>query len=504
MRRVLTALALAAVAAGLGFASLAGADGGETVEVDAIFDSAGFLVAGEEVRIAGAPVGTITDLQLTDDFKARVTMEIDSDFAPFRADADCTIQPQSLIGDRFIQCAPGTSAAPALEAEDGNPPTVPVENTHTPVDLDVVLSTFDEPARDRFAIILSTLGAGVAGRSEELEELIRRSNPALGETKLLLDEIVAERKRIGSLVDESDEILAQLAARKDRVGAFIESGAEATAATAAEQDNLRATIRNLPPLLREVEPSLDRVREIAREGEPVLADLQESAPALDRVLAELPAFAREGRPALAALGNASSRGVKAVKAARPQVPRLANLSSQARRAAPLLSDLLVSSRDAGVIENAQRFLYNAARTAGWFDSVSHLAGAYVFFSSACSLVSPIPVAGCDSHFASYDGPAAQKAPWLTADGGSGKPGRTSALGEMLEGGRDAIDLPDGAPEPPAESGGAGDGGEVPAPGAPAPGGSGTPPAPGSGGSTTTPAGPVGKAVSDLLDFLTAN
>lgn len=504
-------LALLTGAAALAAASLAGADGeGGTVRVDAIFDSSGFLVTDEEVRIAGAPVGTITGLELTDDYKARVAMEIDAAFAPFRADADCTIQPQSLIGDRFVECTPGTAGAPELSSEDGYPPTVPVENTHTPVDLDLVLSTFDKPTRARLGIILSSLGAGAAGRSEELEEVIRRSNPALGETKKLLEIVSSERRRIGSLVDESDRILAELAGRKDRIGDFVDASAEATAATAAERTGLEATIRNLPPLLRELEPSLDRVREIARDGEPVLSDLQGSADSLDRVLAELPAFAREGRPALAALGSAAERGKETVRAAKPQVHRLDALIDQARDAAPLISELLVSIRDAGALEGLQRFIYNAARTVARFDDVSHLAGAYLFFSSLCSLVTPIPIAGCDAHWDSFDRPAARRASWLAPEAAGGS--RKSALGELLEGGREAIGLPGGA--------GSGSG----SPGIPAPGNPGAPgggPGPGGGGGGGAPPAPGGQtpaptpgpgsgapakpnAIRDLLDFLTGS
>lgn len=505
MRR-LAVLTLLIAAAALGGASLAGAEGeSDTVRVDAIFDSSGFLVEDEEVRIAGAPVGTITGLELTDDYKARVTMEIDGAFAPFHADADCTIQPQSLIGDRFVQCTPGTAGAPELTGQDGFPPTVPVENTHTPVDLDLVLSTFDEPTRARLGIIFSSLGAGAAGRSHELEEIIRRSNPALGETKKLLEIVSSERRRIGSLVDESDRILAALAARKERIGDFVDEAAEATAATAAERTGLEASVRNLPPLLRELRPSLDRVREIARDGEPVLSDLQGSADSLDRVLSELPAFSREGLPALSALGSAAERGQKTVRAAKPQVRRLGSLVEEARDAAPLISQLLVSTRDAGAIENLQRFVYNAARTVARFDDVSHVAGAYVFFSSLCSLVTPVPVAGCDAHFDSFDGPAARRTSWLDPRAGDGA--RASALGDLLEGGRDGIGLPgsgsgsgsDGAPAPqipgaPTGGGGSGAGPEAPggAPPAPAPG----QPAP------ATPAKP--NAIGDLLDFLTGS
>ena len=38
------------------------------------------------------------------------------------------------------------------------------------------------PYRERFRLIISELGAGLAGRPEDLNEVIRRAHPALRET----------------------------------------------------------------------------------------------------------------------------------------------------------------------------------------------------------------------------------------------------------------------------------------------------------------------------------
>ena len=41
-----------------------------------------FLIPGQDVKIAGARVGAVIDVQLTPDHKARVEMEVDERFAP--------------------------------------------------------------------------------------------------------------------------------------------------------------------------------------------------------------------------------------------------------------------------------------------------------------------------------------------------------------------------------------------------------------------------------------
>jgi ABC-type transporter Mla subunit MlaD len=67
--------------------------------VRAIFDNASTIVPGEDVKIAGVPVGVISDMDVTDDNQAAVTLRVDNeDFIPWKQDASCTIRAQGLIG----------------------------------------------------------------------------------------------------------------------------------------------------------------------------------------------------------------------------------------------------------------------------------------------------------------------------------------------------------------------------------------------------------------------
>src|SRR6187401_245041 len=117
MKRVLLVLATGAASA---VATLGAGCSEPSYRVDAIFDSTANLIPGQDVKIAGARVGRVSDIHLTDERKARVEMDVEQGFAPFRADAECTIRPQSLIGEKFIECHPGTPDRPPLaEGDDG-------------------------------------------------------------------------------------------------------------------------------------------------------------------------------------------------------------------------------------------------------------------------------------------------------------------------------------------------------------------------------------------------
>ena len=98
-------------------------------------------------------------------------------FDDFREDAKCTIRPQSLIGEKLRRvhadpAAPRRASAPPpplREIPEGEPGEgqhlLPVERTSKPVDLDLINNITRLPQRQRLAIILNELGAGVAGRA---------------------------------------------------------------------------------------------------------------------------------------------------------------------------------------------------------------------------------------------------------------------------------------------------------------------------------------------------
>src|SRR5215213_4899884 len=158
-------------------------DDGDTYRVRAIFDSASFLVPGEDVKVAGVKVGTIEELDVTTDNKAAIVLRIDDPaYRDFKDDAFCTIRLQSLIGEKFVACEPtqpksgNSEPAPSLRKithGDGEGQyLLPVSNTSAPVDLDMLNNIMQLPERQRFAIIINELGVGLAGNGKQLNKVI--------------------------------------------------------------------------------------------------------------------------------------------------------------------------------------------------------------------------------------------------------------------------------------------------------------------------------------------
>src|SRR5215211_5155051 len=93
MRRiaVLIATLLAAVAAWI--TTTAGADDSHTYKIE-MYNAFG-LVSGSDVRIAGVNAGTVTDLGITPDKRALLTVETSGPLGVLGKDTQCSSEPQS-------------------------------------------------------------------------------------------------------------------------------------------------------------------------------------------------------------------------------------------------------------------------------------------------------------------------------------------------------------------------------------------------------------------------
>ena len=379
-----------------------GAGGTEpTHRVDAVFDSTANLIPGQDVKIAGARVGSVDDIHLTRERKARVEMEIEEGFAPFRADAECTIRPQSLIGEKFIQCHPGTADRPPLEDGEDGAPTVPLEQTHSPVDLDLVFAALRRPYSQRLAIILNELGTGMAGRADDLNAAIRRANPALQEVNDVLRILGRDRAALGRVVDQSDRVIAELARRRGSVTSFIERSDRVAREVAGRRAELGQVIERLPPLLDELEPTADRLAALASDATPTLRDLRRAAPGAEALLEDFDPVADAARPALKRLAETSEVGRRAVRAARPVAAKLKPVAAILPPIAELAAKLQESLRDSGAIEGLQLYVFYGAGAQARFDQFSHILPSYQI-AGPCQQYARKPVPECDAHFQGLD------------------------------------------------------------------------------------------------------
>src|SRR5215211_6068360 len=125
MRRI-SFIALAVLSAVWAVAAVAGADDSHTYRIQ-MYNAFG-LVNGSDVRVAGVNAGSVTALDVDDQKRAVLTVELSGPVSVLGEETRCSSEPQSLIAEYFLDCRP---KGPPLE-DNGEIPASHVRQTVQP------------------------------------------------------------------------------------------------------------------------------------------------------------------------------------------------------------------------------------------------------------------------------------------------------------------------------------------------------------------------------------
>ena len=339
MRRVLLVILILA-GAGAYVLTASGAkkdDGGNQFTVE--FDNAFGLVKGGDIKVAGVRAGKISKLRLDKKtHKALIDFKLtEKGFGDLREDSTCESRPQSLIGEYFVDCTPGKSAQKLKPGA-----TIPVERTTSTIPADLLANVMRRPYRERLRIILDELGAGVGGRSDDLNETIRRASPALRETDKVLDVLARQNQVLKNLTSNADVVIGDLADNKKDVGRFVKETEDVATTSAERRRDIAAGLQRLPSFLRELRPTMAELGATADASTPYLRDLNASAGQLRRFLEDLGPFAESSRVNVRTLAKTADKARPAIASAKPTV---AELTKTTEHAPELANNLAIVLKD---------------------------------------------------------------------------------------------------------------------------------------------------------------
>ena len=299
---------------------------GKTYEL--LFDNAFGLTEGGDFKVAGVRAGQTSKFKVTKvDGRPLALVEAEvtePGLADLRRDARCEIRPQSLIGEYFVDCQPGTSDE---KLPDGG--RLPVEQTSSTIAIDLVNDIMRRPFRERFRLIVGELGAGLAGRPDDLSDVLRRAHPALRETSETLRILGRQTGTIEKFIGDAQTVVSALEDRKRDVSRFVREAGNTAAISASRREELGETFRRLPAFLGELEPYMNSLGDLTEAQTPVLRDLESASDELDTFLTRLRPFTDEGLPAFKALGEMSVVGRRAVRKTTEEVRELRRLGENA-------------------------------------------------------------------------------------------------------------------------------------------------------------------------------
>ena len=361
-------LATAALIAAVALVALAMFGGGGSYHVKAVFDNAGQLVTGNEIRVGGQPVGTISDIELDDSANAVVTMEIGDAVAPLHEGTSATIRATSLSGitSRYISLKPGPNNAAKID--DGG--RIGADQTSAPVDLDVLFNTLDAKTRGGLRNLIRGSGEWYDTRATEAGQSTKYFAPFLSSGTDLARELALDQAVLERFLKDGAATVGALAERRDDLAGLVVNTNQAMAAIGDESTSLQRALELLPGTMRKANTTFVNLRG-------TLDDLQrlvvESKPATRK----LAPFFRDLRPLVADL-RPTIADLRALIRQPGANNDLIELTSKQPRLASLTGS--VFPRAIRTLDEAQPVISYARQytpdLAGWFTKFGQVAGYY--------------------------------------------------------------------------------------------------------------------------------
>lgn len=252
--------------------------GGGGHEYKVLFQSAGQLVKGNQVQVGGKGIGNVTDIQLTEDNQAEITVKVNDDFSPLHQGTTAVIRTISLpsVANRNISLTPGPNDAP--EIPDGG--RITTDETITPVDLDQLFNVFEPKTRKGLQQLLAGFSQWYVGQGPNLGQTFRYFGPALATTAQLTRELAADQQVFTDFIVSSSRVVTALASRRDDLTGFVSNTNTVLKAVAAENAQLDRTLKYLPGTLRnanttfvELRSALDDLDRLTNATKPVAPEL---------------------------------------------------------------------------------------------------------------------------------------------------------------------------------------------------------------------------------------
>jgi phospholipid/cholesterol/gamma-HCH transport system substrate-binding protein len=278
--RTVRTLAFGALAAVVVVITILVISGGGSTAYHLELKEAGQLVKGDQVQVGGVPVGSVTNIQLTPDFKALVTIEVEHSLTPLHEGTIAEIRVPSLTGvaNRFVALQPGPNNRPAL------PPgaTLRGEETKEVTDLDQLFNTLNPKTRKGLQQFLQGSAQQYIGAGRDLGLATEYFAPSLAATDHFFAELVRDQSTFTKFLVESAKALTVIGARKEQLSELVGHADQTFQALGANQTALTQGLKALPVTLAqgnktftELPPTLTALTKLVEVSRPGVQPLTE-------------------------------------------------------------------------------------------------------------------------------------------------------------------------------------------------------------------------------------
>jgi phospholipid/cholesterol/gamma-HCH transport system substrate-binding protein len=242
----------------------------------ATFTNAARLKSGQDVRIAGVPVGAVQAVKLNPDNTVDVSFDVNERYQLYTS-TRAAIRYENLVGDRFLEI---TSGPGELRKLPGGA-TIPLDNTDPALDLDALLGGLRP-------VLKGLDGNKVNEISNAVIELLQGQGGALSQllssTSSFTTDLAARDQLIGDVVNNLNTVLGTVDERSAEFDASVDQLQQLITGLAEGKDPIAGAIGPLSSATTDLTQMLESGR---RPLQGVLENLGPLAGELDRRKAEV-------------------------------------------------------------------------------------------------------------------------------------------------------------------------------------------------------------------------
>ena len=290
-------------------------------------DAAG-LTAGNDVRVGGKRVGTITKISARKGAQGRplaqLDLKLDQTIEPLHMSSRVTVRPRSPLGLKYLDLVPRAGGRALASGQ-----ALPVRQARSVVDLDEVFNAFDQGTRRNLQLTVVGLGGGLAGRGADLNAVLAAAPPLARDVESVAANLADPRTGLDGAIRGVASTVEELAPVAPELGSLVQAGDTTAGALASVSPDLQDTLAGLPPTEAIGTHALATTR-------PVLSDAR--------------ALVHDLRPGTRVLAGASTDLHQAIQVGIPVVRRALGLSEELRTTLQAVYTLASDPRTGGALD----------------------------------------------------------------------------------------------------------------------------------------------------------
>ncbi|MFV8054828.1 MCE family protein [Mycobacterium sp. 48b] len=244
---------------------------GSTTIFKAVFTDASDLKAGQSVRVAGARVGTVEEVELGEDSRhVTVAFNVDNNIR-LTTGTRASVRYLNLVGDRYLELLDGPGSTKLLQPGS----VIPLERTSPALDLDLLLGGLRPVIQglnaDDVNALTSSLVQIMQGQQGNIDSLLTKTSSftsTLADNSQVIEQLIDNLKdslktvgdngkEFSATVDRLEQFVSQLSDQREPVGAAITALDQGTASIADLLTQARPPLAGTIDQLNRMAPNLD-------------------------------------------------------------------------------------------------------------------------------------------------------------------------------------------------------------------------------------------------------